>query len=176
MSAARTRLLGTATRLFYNEGVHTVGIDRIIAEADVAKATFYHHFKSKDELVIGYLTAEYERQREALAAVPGEGMDGLRALFDVYGEASCGPGFRGCPFLNAAAEFADAAHPVRKVVDDYRAWLRGLFLRRLVEAGHPDAKRKAEFLLVVRDGVAVSGGLGDVAAVRAGIEVAMASV
>jgi AcrR family transcriptional regulator len=61
-SPARRRLLDTATRLFYAEGIHAVGIDRIIAEADVAKATFYSHFPSKDDLVVAYLTGSAGRQ------------------------------------------------------------------------------------------------------------------
>ncbi|MFD0635482.1 TetR/AcrR family transcriptional regulator [Catenulispora yoronensis] len=71
MSTARARLVETATRLFYAEGIHTVGIDRIIAEADVAKATFYHHFTSKDDLAVAYLTDEFERQRDAFEGVAG---------------------------------------------------------------------------------------------------------
>jgi len=67
--SARHRVLTTASALFYAEGVHAVGIDRIIAEAGVAKATFYYHFPAKDELVRAYLEAEYQRQRHALEAV-----------------------------------------------------------------------------------------------------------
>jgi AcrR family transcriptional regulator len=176
MSTARARLLETATRLFYAEGVHTVGIDRIIAEAGVAKATFYHHFKSKDDLVVAYLTDEFERQRGVFGGVEGTGAERLRATFTLLGDASCGPGFRGCPFLNAAAEFADPKHPVRAVVTEYRDYFRGLMRTELIEAGHGDPERTADYLLVIRDGMAVSGALGDASAVRAGAEFAMAVV
>jgi len=174
--AARARLLETATRLFYTEGVHTVGIDRIIAEAGVAKATFYHHFTSKDDLVVAYLTDEFERQRAAFAAVAGTGAERLRATFTLLGDTSCGPGFRGCAFLNAAAEFADPTHPVRAVVAEYRNFLRDLMRTLLTEAGHADPDHTADYLLVIRDGMAVSGALGDTAAVRAGAEFAVAVV
>lgn len=176
MSEARRRLLDTATRLFYAEGIHTVGIDRIIAEAEVAKATFYHHFKAKDELVVAYLTREYERQRTALEAVPGSGSARITAIFDMLGKLSAGPGFRGCPFLNAAAEFADPAHPVRAVVADYRTWFRDLMRTLLREEGHAAPAHTAEFLLVLRDGVTVSGGLDDLAAVRSAIDIAKAAI
>lgn len=95
MSEARDRLLDTATRLFYAEGIHTVGIDRIIAEAGIAKATFYRHFRTKEDLVVAYLVREYARQREILEAIPGSGADSIVGIFDRLGELSCGPGFRG---------------------------------------------------------------------------------
>ncbi|MFD0630300.1 TetR/AcrR family transcriptional regulator [Catenulispora yoronensis] len=97
MSSARDRVLGTATRLFYAEGIHTVGVDRVIADASVAKATFYHHFKSKEDLVLAYLATEYERQRGVLDAVPGTGLDRLAAILAKLADLSAGPGFRGCP-------------------------------------------------------------------------------
>ncbi|NNH72136.1 TetR/AcrR family transcriptional regulator [Nocardia uniformis] len=176
MSAARDRLLETAARLFYAEGIHTVGIDRIIAEAEIAKATFYRHFKTKDDLVVAYLTREYARQRERLDAAPEAGMARLSAIFETLGELSCGPGFRGCPFLNAAIEFPDPAHAVRTVVAEYRAWFLDLMRAQLVAAGHDDVDTAAHYLLLVRDGVALSGGVGDVDTVRAGVRTALAQI
>lgn len=176
MSSARTRVLDTATRLFYAEGIHTVGVDRVIAEAAVAKATFYHHFKSKEDLVLAYLTTEYERQKAMLGGAPGTGVDRIEAILAKLAEVSLGPGFRGCPFLNAAAEYADPAHPVRQVVDDYRSWYRDLMRDSLKASGRPDADRKADLLLLVRDGIAIAGGLGDNAAVEAGVRTALAAV
>jgi AcrR family transcriptional regulator len=172
MSDARARLLETGTRLFYAEGVHTVGIDRIIAEADVAKATFYHHFKAKDQLVVAYLTAEFDRQRKLFAQVAGTGLEQARNIFGLLAEASLAPGFRGCPFLNAAVEFADPEHPVRAVVTEYREWFRGLMLTLVSDARHPDPESIATQLLLLRDGMAVSGCLGDAATVRASEELA----
>ncbi|GAA2024384.1 TetR/AcrR family transcriptional regulator [Catenulispora yoronensis] len=176
MSSARDRVLGTATRLFYAEGIHTVGVDRVIADASVAKATFYHHFKSKEDLVLAYLATEYERQRGVLDAVPGTGLDRLAAILAKLADLSAGPGFRGCPFLNAAAEYPDADTPVRHLVDDYRAWYRTLMRGLLVEADRPDPDPKADLLLLVRDGITVAGGLGDQAAVQAGVRTALAVV
>ncbi|NUP49550.1 MAG: TetR/AcrR family transcriptional regulator [Catenulispora sp.] len=176
MSSARERVLGTATRLFYAEGIHTVGVDRVIADASVAKATFYHHFKSKEDLVLAYLSTEYARQRTVLDAVPGTGLDRLSAILTKLAALSEGPGFRGCPFLNAAAEYPDATTPVRRLVDEYRAWFRTLMLSLLTEADRPDADQKADLLLLIRDGITVAGGLGDQAAVQAGVRTALATV
>ncbi|MFE3260793.1 TetR/AcrR family transcriptional regulator [Nocardia sp. NPDC059091] len=176
MSEARDRLLDTATRLFYAEGIHTVGIDRIIAEAGIAKATFYRHFKTKEDLVVAYLVREYGRQREVLEAIPGAGTDSIVGIFERLGELSCGPGFRGCPFLNAAVEFPNPEHAVRKVVDDYRGWFRDLMADRLRAAGHTDIDDAARALLLTRDGVAVSGGMGDDETVRVGIRTALSQL
>ncbi|MEZ0108499.1 AcrR family transcriptional regulator [Catenulispora sp. EB89] len=176
MRSARTRVLETATLLFYLEGIHTVGVDRVIADAGVAKATFYHHFKSKEELVVAYLATEYERQRELFGGVPGDGVERIETILAKLAEVSVGPGFRGCPFLNAAAEFADPGHPVRHLVDDYRAWYRDLMRDILVAAGRSDVDQKADLLLLVRDGIAVAGGLGDKAAVEAGVRTALAGL
>jgi len=172
-SPARDRILATASRLFYAEGVHTVGVDRIIAEAGVAKATFYHHFKAKDDLVCAYLEEQAGFQRDAVAGMTGEPLDQIAAYFDLLGEVGCGPGFRGCPFLNAAAEYADPAHPVRLVVDRYRQWFRELMASLLRAADHPSPEPTAELLLILRDGIAVGSGLDDPQAVRAGIRSAV---
>ncbi|WP_040807065.1 TetR/AcrR family transcriptional regulator [Nocardia concava] len=176
MSEARDRLLDTATRLFYAEGIHTVGIDRIIAEAGIAKATFYRHFKTKEDLVVAYLVREYARQRETLEAIPGEGTDSIVGIFDRLGELSRGPGFRGCPFLNAAVEFPKPDHAVRQVVDDYRGWFRDLMADRLRAAGYTDVDDAARMLLMTRDGVTISGGVGDSETVRVGIRTALSQL
>ncbi|NUR62495.1 MAG: TetR/AcrR family transcriptional regulator [Catenulispora sp.] len=176
MTPARDRVLSTATRLFYAEGIHTVGIDRVIADASVAKATFYHHFKSKEDLVLAYLATEYGRQRTVLSAVPGTGLTRLAATLTKIADLSAGPGFRGCPFLNAATEYPDPATPVRQLVDEYRGWFRTLMFDLLTEAERPGAAEKADLLLLIRDGITIAGGLGDQAAVQAGLRTALAAV
>jgi AcrR family transcriptional regulator len=172
-SPARRRVLDTAARLFYAEGIHTVGVDRIIAEASVAKATFYHHFPAKDELVRAYLTEQSELQRTAVRRLRADEMaplDMVFSVFEVLGEMSCGPGFRGCAFLNAAAEYPDAGHPVRLVIAEHRRWFRDLLCELLTSARHPDAERTADLLVVLRDGLVVGGYLDDSEKVRNGIQ------
>lgn len=172
-SPARRRVVDTAARLFYAEGIHTVGIDRIIAEAGVAKATFYSHFPAKNDLVAEYLSEQHASQRAKVAALRAEGaaqgrppQDTIRAVFDAITLIGCGPGFRGCAFLNAAAEYPDPGHPVRRVVAGFRGWFRDTMRELLAEAGHPDPGRTAEMLLLVRDGVVVGSHLDDATTVR----------
>jgi len=83
------------------------------------------------------------------------------AIFDCIAEAARLPGLRGCPFLNAAAEYPDPGSPVRKAVDDHRRWNRDLPRELLAADGHPDAARTADILVVLGDGLLVSGELDD---------------
>jgi len=161
-SPARCRVLDTATRLFYAEGVHAVGIDRIIADAGVAKATFYNHFPSKDELVRAYVEEQDQLGRAAIAQLaPRSPRQRLLAIFASYAVAARRPGYRGCPFINAAAEYPDPASPVRQAIDAHRRWLRDLFRELLAADDHPDPTRTADILVVLVDGVLVGGELDD---------------
>jgi AcrR family transcriptional regulator len=166
-SPARRRLLDTATRLFYGEGIHAVGIDRIIAEAGVAKATFYKHFPSKDELVRAYVE-EQDRLGRALVAdlPPRSPRQTLLAIFDLYHQVARQPDFRGCAFINAAAEYPDPASPVRRAVDEHRRWLRAQFRDLLAAEGHPDPRRTADILVLLVDGVLVGSELDSPTRVR----------
>src|SRR5690242_9649748 len=106
--SARDRLLAAANELFYEEGVHTVGIDRIIERAGVAKASLYGTFGSKDELVRAYLEGRHARRQtritEALATRYATPRERILGVFDVLGETVAEPGFHGCAFINASVE------------------------------------------------------------------------
>jgi AcrR family transcriptional regulator len=178
-SPARRRVLDTATALFYAEGVHAVGIDRIIAAARVAKATFYHHFPAKDDLVRAYLAEQYAGQRRAMAALRDAAdppHDTLLKVFDFLGDIASGSGFRGCPFINAAAEYPDRTHPVRKVVAEHRRWTRTLFRDLLAAAGHPHPDQAATILMMIRDGIVIGSDLDDSNTIRTRIHDAVAGV
>jgi AcrR family transcriptional regulator len=113
-SHARQRLIETAERLFYADGIHAVGIDRIIAEAGVAKMTLYNHFASKDDLILAvlqYREAKFDGLFEQwMGRHTQEGRDRLEAFFAALKDWFESPGFRGCMFINACAELADAGH------------------------------------------------------------------
>ena len=123
-SEARQRILETADRLFYREGIRSVGIDRIIAEAEVAKMTLYAHFPSKDDLILAVLRYREERVLEffqlAMERHGRRTKDGLRAFFAALKDFFESPGFRGCPFQNAAVELADPAHPGTEFVRGHK--------------------------------------------------------
>lgn len=178
-SAARQRVLDTATRLFYAEGIHAVGVDRIVTEAGVTRATFYRHFPSKEELVRVYIQAWDQEIRAEAAAGLGSGLTAaqlLAVLVERLGQEMCGAGFRGCPFVNAAAEYPDPRHPVSRAIADHRAWLRELITRLLDGAGLSEPGRRADVLMLLRDGAMVGAALGDPAATAASLAGAVAEL
>jgi AcrR family transcriptional regulator len=135
-SEARQRILATADRLFYEGGVRAVGIDRIIAEANVAKMTLYTHFPSKDDLILAVLkhreVGVSEFFRSAMERHGRKTKSPLRAFFAALKEWFESPGFRGCAFHNAAVELADPAHAGSEFVRGHKQRF-GEFLRGLVE-------------------------------------------
>jgi AcrR family transcriptional regulator len=135
-SEARQRILETADRLFYQEGVRAVGIDRIVAEAGVAKMSLYNHFPSKDDLILAVLKYREEGVlgffRSAMQRHGKKEKDPLRAFFAALKAFFESPGFRGCPFQNAAVELADPAHPGTEFVRGHKQRFSE-FLRELVE-------------------------------------------
>jgi AcrR family transcriptional regulator len=152
--SARERLLASANELFYEDGVHTVGIDRVIEHAGVAKGSLYNTFGSKDELIRAYLEGRHasmeQRFGRALERYDSP-RDRLLGVFDVQAELFSEPGYRGCAFARASAE----SHPgdlVEQATADYRAWVRSLFTRLGEEAGVPDAPGLASQLHMLYDG------------------------
>jgi AcrR family transcriptional regulator len=136
-SAAKQRILDTADRLFYREGIRAVGIDRIIAEAGVAKMTLYTHFPSKDDLIVAVLQYREAQVlaffRAAMARHAMRTTDPLRVFFAALKEWFESPGFRGCAFQNAAVELADPAHAGTRFVRDHKRRFAEL-LRGVVKA------------------------------------------
>lgn len=168
-SAARDRLLATASRILYAEGIRGVGVDRIVTEAGVTRATFYRHFPGKDDLVVAYLQAVDVAVRARVGEVPdepGAAAALVRALAGGIGDELCAVGFRGCPFINAAAEFPDPASSVHRAVVEHRNWLAEVVTRAFRTAGSPDPAEAARRFVMLRDGAMVAGYLGDPEAAR----------
>lgn len=173
--AARRRLLETATRLFYEGGIHAVGIDRIIAEAGVAKATFYNHFPSKDDLVVAYLEEIDRAGRAAVAALPKQPpRKMISAIMERISEAVVAGGWRGCPFLNAAAEYPDPTSRVRQTINARRVWYHDSLRTLLAEDGDPTPSVTASLLVALTDGLLESAYLDDAESVPALVREAVA--
>ena len=162
--STRERILEAATELFYAHGIRAVSADKIIDRVGITKVTFYRHFRTKDDLVVDYLESQAARERGALDTVR-ESADGdaeaFRSFANLIGTASCQPGFRGCAFINAAAEYSDPDSAVRKVVADHRAWYRETFATMLGQIGVTDTKDAADEVLMLRDGAMVAGYLSE---------------
>jgi AcrR family transcriptional regulator len=151
------RILTTADELFYREGVRAVGIQRVIDEAGIAKASLYAHYASKDDLVAACMDRRGQMTRCALGAkldaAPDNPRAKLLALFDFQREAVIDPGFHGCPVQKTNAELlAETDHPAKKVTAAHRQWLLELFARLVKEAGLTSPDYVAGALIVLFDG------------------------
>ena len=157
---ARDKILATAFRLFYAHGLRAAGIDTIIAESGVAKATFYKYFPAKDDLILAYLekvdgvwTGQLHAAAEAAGPEPAAQLVGL---FDALASACRRDGYRGCAFITAAAESASGTRLHERTVahkEHVRAWIRDLAF----QAGAPDPDRLARSLTLVLAGGLASG-------------------
>ncbi|WP_044875043.1 TetR family transcriptional regulator [Pseudomonas sp. LFM046] len=151
-SSKREHLVNTALGLFYREGFHATGIDRILAESGVAKMTLYKHFKSKDDLIIAALESRFapaaERMAWAFTHLPPR--DAILRVFDGLHAWISDQEFCGCAFINAAAEFHDRDHPVHRIAASYKAGTQAYFrgaLERL-EAAEPERlARQLQYLM-----------------------------
>jgi len=150
----RERLLQAASELFYAEGVQSVGIDRVIERAGVAKASLYSTFGSKEQLVCAYLDARHAktlgRLRKAADAVE-DPVERLLAVFDAQAQLFGAPDFHGCAFTAAATE-APAGGRVDEAAESYRRDIRALFTELAADAGAPDPALLASQLQLIYDG------------------------
>ncbi|WNV87068.1 TetR/AcrR family transcriptional regulator [Umezawaea sp. Da 62-37] len=163
-SEARTRLLTTASGIFYAEGIHSVGVDRILSEAQVTRATFYRHFPSKEDLVLAYLSGADRAIRGQVAAAVAAGlspMDTLRAVGESIAQGIRSPGFRGCAFLNAVAEYSAPDHPVHKAALAHRQWFLETLVELLARVREESAEPAARHYVMLRDGAMAAGCLFD---------------
>jgi AcrR family transcriptional regulator len=157
-TGVRDRLLDAADRLFYREGVRAVGIDRVLAEADAAKASLYQHFGCKDQLVASYLERKTGDARVHIEAYLADTPPSQRALrfFDWVVDWTESKDFRGCPLQHTVTELTDAAHPARAIAHAQREWFKERLLEWSTAAGVKDPKAIARALIVLFDG-AVAG-------------------
>ncbi len=157
-SPARDRLLATAAQIFYREGIHAVGVDRLVTEAGVTRATFYKHFPSKDDLVRAYVELEDAALRRLFADGAAQADDPSELLGVVIDGVALDVEHhhtRGCPFINAAAEFPDPEHPVRVAVRAHRDWFEATLVGAAEAAGVDDPAGVGRSLVLLRDAALV---------------------
>lgn len=146
-ASARDRLLTAASQLFTEAGIQATGVDAIIESADVAKATFYRHFPSKDDLVIAWLrdprTRWFGRVRITAQVSGADPRDEILLFFEAVAAWLDTEGYRGCAYLNSSVEITDPAHPARLVIREYLDEIGAYFRRLLSDAGYADADLRA---------------------------------
>src|ERR1700729_3922559 len=155
--SARERLLAAASELFYAEGRHTVGIDRGIERAGVAKASLYNTFGSKDELVRAYLEARHAQTAGRITRYLerySSPRERLLGVFEAQGELFAAPGFRGCAFVSASAE--SPGELVEQAAGEYRGWVRTLLVALAREAGVAAPEALGRQLHMIYDGASLS--------------------
>jgi AcrR family transcriptional regulator len=167
--SARERLLEAASELFYAEGIQSVGIDRVIERAGVAKASLYSTFGSKEQLVCAYLDARHAqtlgRLRAAADAVE-DPIERILAVFDAQARMFRMPDYHGCAFVAAATE-APAGGPVDEAAEAFRRDVRALFTELTAAAGAPDPALLASQLQLLYDGGGLAARMDRDAAIAA---------
>ncbi|MDP9303986.1 MAG: MEDS domain-containing protein [Actinomycetota bacterium] len=153
---ARQRILDAASELFYQNGIRATGVASIISQAGVAKATFFHHFPAKNDLVIAWLQQPasrwFDRIRTELDAKTESPASKLLTFFDLLGEWFAQDDFRGCAFQNAAAETPAAAHALRQATHDYALEIQHYLRRTADDAGLSNPARAAKQLHLLAQG------------------------
>ncbi|WP_028938728.1 TetR/AcrR family transcriptional regulator [Pseudonocardia spinosispora] len=158
------KVLDAASTLFYERGIHAIGVDTIAKAAGVTKKTLYDRFGSKDQIIVAYLRDREQRWRtflaDHLAAVPEERR--LLGIFEASARWAAEYSPRGCSFINARAELPDPEHPAFAIIDESKAFMLARFAEHAgTRAGH-DPVELAESLFILHEGALVTGGLGSV--------------
>ncbi len=165
MASRRDDLVETALRLFYTSGFNATGIDKILAEAGVAKMTLYKHFRSKEELILAVLNRRDEQFRNWLMGemekASTDPRERLLAMFDALeswfrGQAFKGLGFNGCAFINASSEFGEQQHPAHRTSAEHKQRIVDYLERLSREAGAADPHELAERLALLKEGAIVT--------------------
>ena len=144
----RERILETADRLFYRQGIRVVGVDTVAAEIGISKRTLYNYFPSKDHLIVAYLSRRL-RPIEPSDLPPAEQ---ILDDFDRLERAMRRDGYRGCPFVNSVAELADPTHAAHKVAIAHKEKRRALFRTLLIRLEVADPDGLANQLMILGEG------------------------
>lgn len=153
-AAMQERILETADRLFYGQGIRAVGVDTIAAEIGISKRTLYNYFPSKDDLIVAYLSRRLKpappSERPPVEQILGN-FDRLERTIGAGSGAGAGV-FRGCPFVNAVAELKEPAHAANKIALAFKEQRRKVLRDLLVRLGVDDSEGLSLQLLILIDG------------------------
>ncbi|GHO99990.1 TetR family transcriptional regulator [Reticulibacter mediterranei] len=162
-SSARQRLLESARDLFYRKGIRSIGVDTIAEQSGVGKPTLYRHFSTKDKLISAYLEEEnrlhWQWFEEAIAPYQASAKAQLVAVIDATAQLLAQPGYRGCAFLNALAEFSEEDHPAHRQAIEFKHALRLRLYQLSQQAGAHDPDALADQLLLAINGALASAPL-----------------
>ncbi|WP_191245599.1 TetR/AcrR family transcriptional regulator [Amycolatopsis deserti] len=153
---ARERLVQTAEDLFYAEGIRAVGVERLLEESGVGRASFYRHFASKDDLVETVLSERDRQWRQLLAEGVAARGDHPLAVFDFLAERFARADYRGCAFINAMAEIGDADAAVYRLARAHKAAVTDYLAGLLEKAGYASSATLAAQLMLLIDGALVT--------------------
>ncbi len=160
----KTQIIEVASKLFFEQGYHVTGIKQIIEAADIAKGTFYSHFKSKEELGLEWLQRGSEKwitcRNNYLEQFGDDPARKLIALFDYQAKGAEACSYRGCAMLNMLAETPDLACPMRKAIRGYKkeflAFIRALVDQHLPDAPDADREQRAGAIYLLSEGATVA--------------------
>jgi AcrR family transcriptional regulator len=144
----KERILQTADRLFYLQGIRAIGVDTIAAEIGISKRTLYNHFPSKDALISAYLERRFVQPR----ASEKSPVEQILATFDSLERRFAAKDFRGCPFVNAVAEMGPKDRAVKKIATAFKESRRLWFRDLLIKLGVADPEALATQLTLLVDG------------------------
>ncbi|GAA5017830.1 TetR/AcrR family transcriptional regulator [Streptomyces siamensis] len=163
MTPAALRIREAAARLFYERGIHAVGVDLIAAEAGVTKKTLYDRFGSKEQVVVEYLADRDERWRafltERLDAAQPEPSARVLAVFDASTAWARQNSPKGCSMVNAHAEISDASHPAHPIISGQKDWMLALFTGLAKGIASDRADQLGRTLMLLHEGALVAHGL-----------------
>ena len=159
----RDELVREALEVFYREGFHATGMDRLAAETGISKTTMFKHFRGKEELILAVLRLRdqdfrnwlFRRMEEA-----GAPRAQLLAMFDALAEWFAAPGFRSCMFIKAASEYPDPHHPIHTQAAEHKRLLFLQLQKIATDAGAKDPAALARALLLLKEGAIVTAHLG----------------
>ena len=160
----RDTLVEAAADLFYSQGIHACGIDRVVEHSGFSKPTLYKYFRSKGELVAAVLEMRARNRQSVLEALandpdltPRQALDAVIEYFvDWYGEGD----YRGCALINGAVELPDPTHPGRETVREHKEWMTDFLGEIAASAGLREPRELAESLVLLEEGATVMAYVG----------------